>query len=228
MERPGKGVGTFWAGTMRTDQGLGWMGAGWGLQGGGLAQPRPAPPEPWEGGGYLLGWRWGRGQLGRGLGRLGPAPRSSLRPRGGVLRVKRHAGEQGCTCAAPGWSAAATGRAGSRAFRAGLGSLAPGTRTPTPTRTRPGTPTPTWPGPAPVLAPRADGLLLPQFVRLLRGGHGGVRLRRLRRLQPARRLPVQPAPARLPRGRAALPRARLLQLRAWRPARPPARALLGR
>lgn len=100
-----------------------------------------------------MGWRWGRGQLGRGLGRLGPAPRSSPRPLGGVLRVKRHAGRAGCTCAAPGWSAAATGRAGSRAFRAGLGSSAPSARTPIPTRTRPGTPTPTWPGPAPVLAP---------------------------------------------------------------------------
>ena len=174
---------------------------------------------------------WGSGTVGgRGLGRLGPAPSSPPRPApsAGSCALKGARAGQGCTCAAPGRSAAATGRAGLRALGAGLESSAPGTPPPILTPTRLGTPTPTRPGPAPAPAPRADGLLLPQFVRLVRGGHGGVRLRRLRRLQPARRLPVQPPAARLPRGRASLPSARLLQLRAWRPTRPPARALLGR
>ena len=170
------------------------------------------------------------GGWGRGLGRPGPAPTSSPRPApsAGSYALKGARAGLGCTCVAPGRSAAATGRADSRALRAGLESSAPGAPTPILTPTRPGTPTPTRPGPAPAPAPRADGLLLPQFVRLVRGGHGGVRLRRLRRLQPARRLPVQSPAARLPRGRASLPRARLLQLRAWRSTRPSACALLGR
>lgn len=175
-----------------------------------------------------MGWRWGRGQLGRGLGRLGPAPRSSLRPLGGVLRVKRHAGRAGlhlrCTRVERGHDGAG-GLAGVESRTRGLGAWHSNSH-PDPHPARDPDPDLAWPGP--VLAPRADGLLLPQFVRLLRGGHGGVRLRRLRRLQPARRLPIQPAPARLSRGRAALPRARLLQLRARRPTRPPACALLGR
>lgn len=172
----------------------------------------------------------GRGDWGRGLGRPDPAPTSSPRPApsAGSCALKGARAGLGCTCVAPKRSAAATGRAVSRALRTGLGSSAPGAPNPIVTPIRPGTQTPTRPGPVPAPAPRADGLLLPQFVRLVRGGHGGVRLRRLRRLQPARRLPVQSPATRLPRGRASLPRARLLQLRAWCSTGPSACALLGR
>lgn len=168
------------------------------------------------------GWGWG-------LGCPGPAPRSSPRPLRGVLNIKRSAGlaRQHLLCI------------GAERGRDGAGGLVGAPNRPRVLRTwrsnpyhttppRPGTSTPTRPGPAPAAAPRADGLLLPQFVRLVRGGHGGVRLRRLRRLQPARRLPIQPPAASLPRGGATLPRPRLLQLRAWGATRPPACALLGR
>uniref|UniRef100_A0A6I8PRL2 Homeobox domain-containing protein n=1 Tax=Ornithorhynchus anatinus TaxID=9258 RepID=A0A6I8PRL2_ORNAN len=72
-----------------------------------------------------------------------------------------------------------------------------------------------------------DGLLLPQLLRLVRGGHGGLRLRRLQPLQPARRLPVQPPEARL-RGRPRLPLPGRPQLRPRAPPRPPALPLLHR
>lgn len=186
-----------------------------------LGSPKRAAGTLWVGGPGCLG-------AGSRPSRPRPLKLAPPRPLRGVLRVKRRAGWRGCTCVTPGQSAAATGRADCQALRAGLGYSAPGARTSIPTSVRPGTPTPTRPSPAPAPAPRADGLLLPQFVRLVRGGHGSVRLRRLRRLQPAWRLPIQPLAACLPRSGAALPRARLLQLRAWRPTRPPARALLGR
>lgn len=127
----------------------------------------------------------GRGGQGRGLGRSGPAPRSSprLAPSAGSCALK--GARAGCTALAlhRGRVRAATGRADSRALRAGLRSSAPGARISVPNSTQPGTPTrtltPIRPGPArpPPPPPRADGLLLPQFVRFVRGGHGGVRLR---------------------------------------------------
>lgn len=164
----------------------------------------------------------GSGRRGRGLGHLdhAPAELAPPRPLRGVLRVKRRAARPGLHFALhPG--RVRPRRGGLTLWRSEPASGPWRLALEAPSRTPPGPgprprPRP-GPGPAPAPAPRADGLLLPQFVRLVRGGHGGVRLRRLRRLQPAWRLPIQPLATRLPRSRAALPRARLLQLRAWRP-----------
>lgn len=175
---------------------------------------------------------WGSGVAGGGAWAAQAPPREACPPRPlrGVLSVKRRAGPAGlhllCTRAKGGRDGAG-GLTGAQSRPRVLGARRPNSH-PDPHPARDPDPDPTRPGPAPDPDPRADGLLLPQFVRLVRGGHGGVRLRRLRRLQPARRLPIQPPATRLPRGWSSLPRARLLQLRARRSTRPPARALLGR
>ena len=190
-----------------------------------LGSPRRAAGTLWGGG---LVW------LGVGPGRPRPRPTELAPPRPlrGVLSVKRRAGpvwlHLHCTRAEGGRDGAG-GLAGAQSRPRVLGARRSNPYPdPHPARDPDPNPNPTRPGPAPDPDPRADGLLLPQFVRLVRGGHGGVRLRRFRRLQPARRLPVQPPATRLPCGWSALPRARLFQLRAWRSTRPPARALLGR
>lgn len=117
--------------------------------------PRAAPPRT---SGALGGRRGsfgegvGSGAAGGGVWAVQAPPRGARpAPSAGSCALKDARAERRRTCAGPGWSAAATGRADSRAFRAGLEPSAPGARSPHPDPhlARDPDPDPARPGPRP-------------------------------------------------------------------------------